>query len=102
MLASLSYNQINLGDSATGDYLETIQVQLPIRSPYRSLRFMNDNPYLDTDRGRIRFTATIPDEPEVGQELPHCLYIEEDWITQHGKKFLWIPPEMRSFTDYVV
>ncbi|KAL2827487.1 quinon protein alcohol dehydrogenase-like superfamily [Aspergillus pseudoustus] len=103
MLASRSLDTIYVWNSATGQCLQSISAPIRLNGKIQwGMSFSRKHPYLDTGLGRIRFTANIIDDLKPGEELPHCLYVSDSWITQHAKNFLWIPPEFRAITAVAV
>ncbi|KAF9882782.1 hypothetical protein FE257_005150, partial [Aspergillus nanangensis] len=93
MLASASADEtIRLWD-LTGQCLRTLEKQGYIES----LSFVNNQPYLRTNKGFIRFDLDNLEDFQSSERQPSGLYIADSWVTLHTQYFLWIPSEYRSY-----
>ncbi|KAF9884070.1 hypothetical protein FE257_002300 [Aspergillus nanangensis] len=95
MLASASHDKtIRLWDPITGRCLQTLEDQ----GHMSSLSFVNNCPYLRTDRGFVHFDSDNLEDFQSSEQQPSGLYIAGSWVTLDTICFLWIPSEYRSYS----
>jgi WD40 repeat protein len=82
---------IKLWDAVTGALQQTLEVDAGIRR----LSFSKFGPYLETDRGLLRFQTThfgiLPQQSELISDI----FVKERWVARDMEKLLWLPPDYR-------
>jgi WD40 repeat protein len=92
LLASASGdNTVKLWDAGSGTMLQTLEVGAPIRT----LSFSDNRTFLQTNRGPL-YTTFHSDIAAVSRpNLPHSVFIKEQWVSWGMENILWLPSEHR-------
>jgi WD40 repeat protein len=90
VVASASYDRtVKLWDTQSGQEQQTLKVDFT----FREILFLNNESYLNTDRGVLDITPT-PSSSTSSATIP--LFVNEKWIVRGSEALLWIPPEYRA------
>ena len=95
-LASTSRDKtVRLWDSATGAHQQTLKCH---SDSVAAVAFSPDGRCLTTNFGSLRLSSASapPDQHRDSHLTVHSLYVDNEWITVNGKKYLWLPKEYRS------
>jgi WD40 repeat protein len=103
LVASGSHDHtIKLWDASTGALQQTLEVDAVIRT----LSFSKSGPYLETDRGLLRFETTCFSIPPSQSEPISDIFVKERWVARDMENLLWLPPAYRAtcsaFQDSIV
>ena len=87
LVASASGDKtVRLWDAATGAALQTLKVDVAIRS----LSFFKEGPYLETDRGLLNIQP-LNTGTSLPQVQPLCkIFVETRWVTREMENLLWL------------
>jgi hypothetical protein len=83
---------VKLWDTATGALQQTLIVDAVIRG----LSFSKSGPYLETDRGLLRFETTYFSIPPPQSEPISGIFVKERWVARDMERLLWLPPDYRA------
>ena len=76
---------VKLWDTATGATQQTFKVDVVIRR----LSFSRSGPYLETDRGLLRFETTYFNILPPQSESISDIFVKERWVAQDMENLLW-------------
>jgi hypothetical protein len=79
---------VELWDTAKGAPQQTLRVDAVIRG----LSFSKSGPYLETDRGLLRFEITHFSAPPQSEPMSG-IFLKERWVAQGMEDLLWLPPD---------
>jgi WD40 repeat protein len=92
VVASASRDQtVKLWDARSGQEQQTLKVDFI----FSKILFLNNESYLNTDRGVLDITPT-PSSSTSSATIP--LFVNEKWIVRGSEALLWIPPEYRAIS----
>ena len=60
----------------------------------RILSFSEDSGYTKTNMGYLPLSGY--NEPILNQDLTCQVYSDDDWISRHNQRLLWLPPDYRA------
>ena len=83
---------VKLWDPATGALQQTLKVDVVI---WR-LSFSKSGPYLETDRGLLRFETTCFSTLPLQSEPISDIFVKERWVARDMEHLLWLPPAYRA------
>jgi WD40 repeat protein len=90
VVASASYDRtVKLWDARSGQEQQTLKVDFI----FSEILFLNNESYLNTDRGVLDITPTASSSTS-SVTIP--LFVNEKWIVRGSEALLWIPPEYRA------
>ncbi|OCK73863.1 YVTN repeat-like/Quino protein amine dehydrogenase [Lepidopterella palustris CBS 459.81] len=81
---------VRLWDAATGAARATLEVDEVVRT----LSFSGSGQCLMTGRGILDISSLITTTPHPFSRL-ETLFVSKNWVTEEGKKILWLPPNYR-------
>jgi WD40 repeat protein len=83
---------VKLWDAATGALQQTLKIDTVIRR----LSFSKSGPYLETDKGLLRFETTyfsiLPPQSEPISDI----FVKERWVARDIGNLLWLPSAYRA------
>jgi len=80
---------VKLWDARLGQEQQTLKVNFT----FSEILFLNNESYLNTDRGVLDITPT-PSSSTSSVTIP--LFVNKKWIVRGSEALLWIPPEYRA------
>jgi WD40 repeat protein len=97
LLASASYDgTVKLWDASSGAVLQTLEVGAFVQT----LSFSDDGTFLQTNRGPLNTIFHSDSAAFSRPNLPHSVFIKEQWVSRGMENILWLPSEYRqSLTD---
>jgi hypothetical protein len=92
VVASSDGLTVNLWDTSKGALPQALRVDAGIRG----LSFSASGPYLETDRGLLRFETTYFSAPPPQSEPISEIFLKERWVARGMEDLLWLPPDYRA------
>jgi WD40 repeat protein len=93
LVASGSYDHtVKLWDAATGALQQTLEVDVVIGT----LSFSKSGPYLETDKGLLRFETTCFSTLPLQSAPISDIFVKGHWVARDMENLLWLPPAYRA------
>ncbi|KAF2008755.1 hypothetical protein BU24DRAFT_359758, partial [Aaosphaeria arxii CBS 175.79] len=94
-LASASHDEtVKLWEAKTGALRQTFDIHAVVYT----LSFSEDGTLLQTNRGSLPIPTELlpPDTATNRLPLSPSVFVKDQWVHQHTKRILWLPPDHRS------